>query len=235
MPEFYPFILFRVLRHRIQIQSIRFVSGSLALRPDSITLFFFRVLGNHAQIQSLCFDSGSLASRLDSISSFCFRFSGIAPKFNPFVLIQVLWHSPRLYPFVLILVLGHRARILSLCFDSSSLALCPDLIPSFCFVFFGIVPRFDQFFFFRVLRYRAWIRSFFYFRFSSIASKHRLSFSASRPAFSSSSLASCPRITYLFRHRVQISPIFIGIVFEHRLSVSASHPAFSYLFKNRVR
>ena len=57
---------------------------------------------------------------------------------------------------------------------------------------------------------------------SSIVCEHRLSFPASSPTFiifsgtvsefSSSSSASYPRIAYLFRHCVRLSPIFIGIV-----------------------
>ena len=44
-PKFDPFILFRVLLHLAQIRSLRFVSGSLALCPDSIPSFCFRFSG----------------------------------------------------------------------------------------------------------------------------------------------------------------------------------------------
>ena len=56
-------------------------------------------------------------------------------------------------------VLRHCARIRSLRFVSGSPTLCSDSIPLFCFRFSGIVPRFDHFVLFRVLRHRPRILS----------------------------------------------------------------------------
>ena len=73
-PGFIPFVLFRVLRHRAEIRSLPFVSGSPASCPNSIPSFCFkfsgiapgfdpflllRVLRHGAQIRSLPFVSGS--------------------------------------------------------------------------------------------------------------------------------------------------------------------------------
>ena len=76
--------------------------------------------------------------------------------FNPFILFRVLWHYARIRS--LLFVSGSPSRIRSICFISSSLASCSDSIPSFCFTFFDIAPRFDPFLLFWVLRC-AWIRS----------------------------------------------------------------------------
>ena len=51
-----------------------------------------RVLWHCAKIRSLHFVSGSLAFLPDSIPFFYFGFSSIVPRFDPFVLIRVLWH-----------------------------------------------------------------------------------------------------------------------------------------------
>ena len=153
----------------------------------------FSVIRHCVQIRSLCFISGSLTFLLDSIPSFFyFWFFDISPRFDPFLF--------------LFRVFRHRAQIQSLCFDLGSLASRPNSIPSFfilgsleshldsissfCFSFFGIVPRFDPFLLFRVLRLCARIRSLyldssslalhldsipsFYFRFSSIVPKFDL-------------------------------------------------------------
>ena len=94
---------------------------------------------------------------------------------------------PRFDPFVLFWVLRHRTQIQFLRFVLGSPTSCPNFI-----IFSGIV------------------------------SEHRLSFQALCPTFiiffdivtgfSSSSSASCLSIAYLFRHRIQLSPIFSGIV-----------------------
>ena len=80
--------------------------------------------------------------------------------------------------FVFFQVFCHRAQIRSVCFYSSSLESCPDLIssfflgspasrpdsiPSFCFWFCGIVAGFDSFVFFWVLWHHAQIRSIYFY------------------------------------------------------------------------
>ena len=79
-----------------------------------------------------------------SIPLFYFELSGIALRFDPFVLFRVLHHRP---------------QIRSLHFVLSSSASRSDSIPSFYFGFSCIVPGFDPFILFQVLRHRAWIRS----------------------------------------------------------------------------
>ena len=75
-----------------------------------------------------------------------------------------------------------------------------------------------------VFAYIFWNRVRIFLIFLSIVSEHLLSFSASCPTFiifsgivsgfSSFSSASCPSISYIFRHRVWISPFFTSIVSE---------------------
>ena len=95
----------------------------------------------------------------DSIPSFCFGFSGIVSGFDPFVLFWDLQHHARIrsFPFVSSSLISRPDSILY--FDSSSLALCPDSIPSFCFGFSDIMSGFDPFVLFPVLSNRTWIRS----------------------------------------------------------------------------
>ena len=166
------------------------------------------------------FFSGSPASHPDSIHSFCFGFSGITPRFNPFVLFRVL---------------RHHTMIRSLRFVSGSPASCPDFIPSFSFGFCSIATGFDPFVLFLVLWHHA--RILLSFSASYLDSPHlpqhhvraSLIFFVIVSGFSSSSSTSCPSIAYLFRHRDLIFLIFLGIVSEHRLSFLALHPDFSYL------
>ena len=115
-------------------------------------------------------------------------------------------------------VLRHRTLIRSLRFNLGSPASRPDWFSLFCFGFSSIVPGFDTFLFFRVLRHRAQILLSFpasFLIFLSIVSKHRISFSTS-----------CPSIAYLFQHCVRIFLIFLGIVSKHRLYFLASCPNF---------
>ena len=113
-PEFKPFVLFHVLRHRAWIQSLRFVSGSLTSRPDSISSFSFGFSSIAPRFEPFVFFPSSQASHPDSFPSFCFRFSSIASGFDPFLLFGVL---------------RHRVRIQSLSFVSGSQALYLDSIP----------------------------------------------------------------------------------------------------------
>ena len=200
MPRFDPFVLFLFLQHRAQIRSLRFVLGSPA-------------------------------SRSDSIPSFCFRFSSIAPEF---------------YPFLLFWVLRHRAQIQSLCFVSGSPTSCSDSIPSFffssspasfldsipsfCFGLSCIVPGFNPFLLFWVLRHHT--RILLYFPESCLDFPH-LPRHCVRASLIFSGIVS--DFHYLFRHRDLIFLIFLGMVSEHRLSFSASRPAFSYLHLHCVR
>ena len=155
-------------------------------------LFFFFTL------RSVLF-RGSQASWSNSIPSFCFKFSGIVPRFDPFIFYGFSNIVPRFDPFVLFQVLRHHARIQSLHFVSGSPALCSDLIPSFCFRFSGIMlgfdplvclgfssilPRFDPFVLFQVLWNRAPIQSLL---------------------FLSGSPTTCPDLAHLFWHRARIS------------------------------
>ena len=144
------------------------------------------------------------------------------PKFDPFVLFQVLWH---------------HARIQSLHFSSGSPALRSDLIPSFCFRFSGIMPGFDPlvclgfssivsgfdpFVLFQVLWHRARIQSLL---------------------FVSGSPVTCPDLAHLLWHCARISlsfqalcpdfHIFIGIM-SGSLILPGIVLGFCYLFKNRV-
>ena len=122
------------------------------------------------------------------------------PGFDPF-LFRVLWHC---------------AQIL-LSFSAS----CPDFphLPRHrvraSLIFFGIASSFHYLF-------RHYVRIFLIFL--GIMSEHHLYFSASCPAFSSSSSTSCLSIAYLFRHRFRLS-----------LSFPASCPSIAYLFRHCVR
>ena len=173
---------------------------------------------------------------------------------------------PRFDPFLLFQVLRHCAWIRSF-FISGSPALCPDFI-----IFSSIVSEFSSstsascpsiayLFRHRVRLSLSFLASHpDFIIFFGIVSGFSLSSSASCPSIaylfrhrallSLSFLASCPYFPhlprhhvqasliffgiepgfhYLFRHRVRIFLIFLGIVSEHRLSFSASHPTFSYL------
>ena len=227
-PGFNPFVLFWVLRHRVRIRSFYF-------------LFFYFGFSNIVPgLDPFLLLLSSLASCPDSIPFFCFRFSDIVPGFDPFLFrvlrhcAQILLsfpascpnfrHLPRHRVRASLIFFGiasdfhylfwHRIRI-SLSFSAS----CPDFpyLLRHCvrasLIFFGIEPYFHYLF---------WHRVRIFLIFLGIMSKHRLSSSASSPAFiifsgivfefSSSSSASCPNIAYLFRHHIRLSPISTGIV-----------------------
>ena len=94
----------------------------------------------------------------------------------------------------------------------------------FCFEFSGIMPGFDPFLLFRVLRHR--VRIFLIFL--NIVSEHRLSFPTSCPDFPHlprhhvrALLIFSGKVSnfhYLFRHLDRIFLIFLSIMSKHRLS-----------------
>ena len=145
---------------------------------------------------------------------------------------------PRFDPFLLFRGLRHRGRIQSLPFVSGSPASCLD---SILFFISGSPDRVRASLIFFD------IASVFFLIFLGIVSEHRLSFSASHPAFFYlprhrvrasliffgiasdfllSSLASCSSNANLFWYRFRLSLIFLSIVSEHRLSFLALRPTF---------
>ena len=132
---------------------------------------------------------------------------------------------PRFDPFICS-EFSDRTRIRCLHFVSGSLASCLDSIPLFSFGFSGILPEFDPFFLFRVLRHRSWVR----FGFSCILPGfdpfvlfqvlwHRAQISLFSPTLfpdSSSSLELCPDFIIFFG-------IVSGFPYHHRHHVRITH------------
>ena len=206
--------------------------------PGFDPFLLFRVLRHCALISSLRFVSGSPASRSNSIPSFCFGFSGIAPGFDPFVLFQVFRHHDRIRP--LHFVSGSLASrpIRSLRFVSSSQASRLDSIFFFSFSFSIIVPGFDPFMLFQVLRHHAGIRSL---RFVS-GSLHRARIRSLH--FVSGSLASRSDSIFLFYFGFSsivlgFDPFLLFRVLRRRaqilLSFLASYSNFPHLPQHCVR
>ena len=137
MLGFFPLVLFWVLLHLTQIQSLHFVSISQASRPDSIpsfcfgfacvapgfdTFVFLQFLRHRTRIRSLSLVSGALVLLLDYIPSFFILGSPASrPDSIPYFLFRFSGIALRFDPFL------------------------------FYFMFSGIALRFDPFLLYRVL------------------------------------------------------------------------------------
>ena len=231
-PEFDPFVLFLVLRHCAWIQSLRFVSGSPISRPYSILIFFS---GSSAScldsIPSFCFWFSVIVPGFYYLFQHHVRifpiFLGIVSEYRlsfsaSCLSITYLFsescmdfpHLPR-----------HRVQASLIFFGIASgfHYLFRHRVWIFL-IFLDIVCKHRLSFSASHLdfAYLFWHRVQIFLIFLGIVFEHQLSFSASCltfiiffgivSGFSSSSSASCPSIAYIFRHRVRISPIFIGIV-----------------------
>ena len=205
MPRFDLFLLFRVLLHRAQIQSLPFVSGSLASCLDSILFYFgfssimpgFYYLFRHC-VQIFLIFLGmylSIAYLFQNRVRVSLYFSASRPDFSlssstscPSIA-YLFWNRVWLSPIFLGIVSEHR-----LSFSASHSAFI---------IFFGIAFGFHYLF-----RHCVRLSSIFL----GIVYEQHLSFLTSHP-------------TFIF---------FSSIVSEHRLSFSGIEPGFYYLFRHRV-